>query len=153
MDWLTNPEYGLDIFGLMKLVSTFRRLALKEGHHGAVGSGKVIGAAAATAAGLVLAALLPIDRLVRPDRDAGVLDQLAVRGFADELVAAVKIVAHAIAFGIPLLVALLSLRAVLAALLLGNPRQAPTFSCRVHWAWGQPLRARGLIWRSRYCRR
>ena len=62
----------------------------------------------------LLAALLPIDRLVRPDRDAGVLDQLAVRGFADELVAAVKIVAHAIAFGIPLLVALLPASALLA---------------------------------------
>src|SRR3546814_12834697 len=32
----------------------------------------------------LLAALLPIDRLVRPDKEAGVLDQLAVRGFADE---------------------------------------------------------------------
>ena len=32
----------------------------------------------------LLAALLPIDRLVRPDKDAGVLDQLAVRGIADK---------------------------------------------------------------------
>ena len=31
----------------------------------------------------LLAALLPIDRLIRPDKDAGVLDQLAVRGIAD----------------------------------------------------------------------
>src|SRR3546814_20440641 len=44
----------------------------------------------------LLAALLPIDRLVRPDKEAGVLDQLAVRGFADEVVAAVKIAAHEI---------------------------------------------------------
>ncbi|RYD40556.1 MAG: heme ABC transporter permease CcmB, partial [Sphingomonadales bacterium] len=54
----------------------------------------------------LLAALLPIDRLVRPDKDAGVLDQLAVRGFADELVAAVKIAAHAVGFGLPLMIAL-----------------------------------------------
>jgi len=62
----------------------------------------------------LLAALLPIDRLVRPDRDAGVLDQLAVRGFADELIAAVKIAAHTIGFGLPLLAALLPAAALLA---------------------------------------
>jgi len=62
----------------------------------------------------LLAALLPIDRLVRPDRDAGVLDQLAVRGFADEVIAAVKIAAHAIGFGLPLLIALLPAAALLA---------------------------------------
>ncbi len=62
----------------------------------------------------LLAALLPIDRLVRPDRDAGVLDQLAVRGIADEVIAAVKIVAHAIAFGLPLMLALFPAAALLA---------------------------------------
>ena len=62
----------------------------------------------------LLAALLPIDRLVRPDREAGVLDQLAVRGFADEAIAAVKIAAHAIGFGLPLLIALLPASALLA---------------------------------------
>ena len=62
----------------------------------------------------LLAALLPIDRLIRPDRDAGVLDQLAVRGIADEVIAAVKIAAHAIGFGLPLLVALLPASALLA---------------------------------------
>ncbi|KTE38595.1 MULTISPECIES: heme exporter protein CcmB [unclassified Sphingopyxis] len=62
----------------------------------------------------LLAALLPIDRLVRPDRDAGVLDQLAVRGVADEVVAAVKIAAHAIGFGLPLLIALFPAAALLA---------------------------------------
>ncbi|WP_439568954.1 heme exporter protein CcmB [Sphingopyxis sp.] len=62
----------------------------------------------------LLAALLPIDRLVRPDRDAGVLDQLAVRGIADEVIAAVKIVAHAIAFGLPLMIALFPAAALLA---------------------------------------
>lgn len=62
----------------------------------------------------LLAALLPIDRLVRPDKDAGVLDQLAVRGIADEVVAAIKIAAHAIGFGLPLLIALLPAAALLA---------------------------------------
>lgn len=62
----------------------------------------------------LLAALLPIDRLVRPDKDAGVLDQLAVRGIADEAIAAVKIAAHALAFGLPLLLALLPAAALLA---------------------------------------
>ncbi|WP_137752922.1 heme exporter protein CcmB [Sphingopyxis sp. L1A2A] len=62
----------------------------------------------------LLAALLPIDRLVRPDRDAGVLDQLAVRGIADEVIATVKIIAHAIAFGLPLMIALLPAAALLA---------------------------------------
>jgi len=62
----------------------------------------------------LLAALLPIDRLVRPDLDAGVLDQLAVRGVADEVIAAVKIAAHAIGFGLPLLIALLPAAALLA---------------------------------------
>src|SRR3546814_3248300 len=62
----------------------------------------------------LLAALLPIDRLVRPDHEAGVLDQLAVRGLSDELIAAVKIAAHAIGFGLPLLIALLPAAALLA---------------------------------------
>lgn len=62
----------------------------------------------------LLAALLPIDRLIRPDKEAGVLDQLAVRGFADEAIAAVKIAAHAIGFGLPLLIALLPAAALLA---------------------------------------
>ncbi|KGB58712.1 heme exporter protein CcmB [Sphingopyxis sp. SE2] len=62
----------------------------------------------------LLAALLPIDRLVRPDREAGVLDQLAVRGFADELIAAVKIAAHAAGFGLPLMIALFPASALLA---------------------------------------
>ena len=42
------------------------------------------------------------------------LDQLAVRGIADEVVAAVKIAAHAIGFGLPLLIALLPAAALLA---------------------------------------
>ena len=53
----------------------------------------------------LLAALLPVDRLFAPDRDAGVLDQLALRGLADESVATAKWLAHLIGFGLPLLLA------------------------------------------------
>lgn len=53
----------------------------------------------------LLAALLPVERLFAADRDNGVLDQLAVRGIADESVAAARLVSHAIGFGLPLLAA------------------------------------------------
>jgi heme exporter protein B len=53
----------------------------------------------------LLAALLPIDRLVAPDAEAGMLDQFAVRGISDEAVAAAKIVAHWLSFGPPLMLA------------------------------------------------
>lgn len=61
----------------------------------------------------LLAALLPIDRLIEPDRADGVLDQLAVRGVADETVIAVKIAAHWLSFAVPLLVAALPAAALL----------------------------------------
>ena len=51
------------------------------------------------------AALLPIERLVEPDRADGVLDQLAVAGISEELVAAAKIVGHWLTFGPLLLIA------------------------------------------------
>lgn len=51
------------------------------------------------------AALLPIERLIEPDRTDGVLDQLAIRGVADESVAMTKIVAHWLTFGPLLLIA------------------------------------------------
>lgn len=53
------------------------------------------------------AALLPIERLIEPDRADGVLDQLAIRGLADESVAVAKIAAHWLTFGPLLLVAAL----------------------------------------------
>ena len=53
----------------------------------------------------LLASLLPIDRLIAPDAESGVLDQLAVRGVADEAVGAVKIIAHWLTFGPPLMLA------------------------------------------------
>jgi heme exporter protein B len=51
------------------------------------------------------AALLPIERLVEPDRADGVLDQLAVAGISEEVVAAAKMLGHWLTFGPLLLVA------------------------------------------------
>ena len=62
----------------------------------------------------LLAALLPVERLVAPDQESGVLDQLAVRGLPIETVAAAKLLGHWLGFGPPLMAA-----AVLAAGLLG----------------------------------
>nr|WP_295672077.1 heme exporter protein CcmB [Sphingomonas sp.] len=56
-------------------------------------------------AAALLAALMPVERLVAPDADAGVLDQLAVRGVSMAGVATAKIVAHWICFGPPLMLA------------------------------------------------
>ena len=43
--------------------------------------------------------------MILPDRQSGVLDQLVLRGWADEWIAAAKICGHIIGFGIPLLLA------------------------------------------------
>ena len=51
------------------------------------------------------AALLPIERLIEPDRADGVLDQLALHGVAEESVALAKIVAHWLTFAPLLLLA------------------------------------------------
>jgi heme exporter protein B len=61
----------------------------------------------------LLAALLPVDRLVEPDRLNGVLDQFAVRGLSDEAVAGAKLIAHWLSFGPPLMLALLPAAALL----------------------------------------
>ena len=60
------------------------------------------------------AALLPVERLVEPDRADGVLDQLALRGLAEETVALAKIFAHWLTFAPLLLVAALPASALLA---------------------------------------
>ncbi len=56
-------------------------------------------------AAALLAALLPIERLVAPDLDSGVLDQMAVRGMSMAAVAAAKTCAHWLAFAPPLMLA------------------------------------------------
>jgi heme exporter protein B len=60
------------------------------------------------------AALLPIERLVEPDRLNGVIDQLKLHGLAEESIATAKIIAHWLAFTPLLLVA-----SVPAGVLLG----------------------------------
>lgn len=64
----------------------------------------------------LLSTLLPIERLILPDRQTGVLDQLAIRGWSDELVATVKIAGQLVAFAIPLLLA-----SIIASALIGLP--------------------------------
>lgn len=51
------------------------------------------------------AALMPIERLVEPDRADGVLDQLALHGVAEESTALAKIAAHWLGFAPLLLIA------------------------------------------------
>ncbi|HEY8592052.1 MAG TPA: heme exporter protein CcmB [Sphingomicrobium sp.] len=78
------------------------------------------------------AALLPIERLVEPDRADGILDQLTLHGMAEETVAFAKIAAHWLAFAPLLLIAAVPASALLAidgetllrteiALLIGTP--------------------------------
>lgn len=60
------------------------------------------------------AALLPIERLIEPDRADGVLDRLSVHGVLEESVAVAKIVAHWLTFAPLLLVAAIPASALLA---------------------------------------
>lgn len=60
------------------------------------------------------AALLPLDRLVEPDRSDGVLDQLVLHGVADESIAAAKMAAHWLTFAPLLLLAAIPAAALLA---------------------------------------
>ena len=62
----------------------------------------------------LLAAILPLDRLVEPDLEQGFFDQWALRGVAEEAVMAVRVLAHWLSFGPPLMLA-----ALLSAALLG----------------------------------
>ena len=74
---------------------------------------------ARTGAGVIwvaalLAAILPLDRLIEPDLEAGFFDQWALRGLSEELLMVLRIAAHWLSFGVPLMLA-----APLAAGLLG----------------------------------
>ena len=97
-----------------------------DGHLLARIGGGVIWAAA------LLAALLPVERLIAPDAESGVLDQFAVRGISDSAVAAAKMVGHWLGFAPSLLVATViaaallnldtpALVQVLIALTIGTP--------------------------------
>ena len=61
----------------------------------------------------LLAALLPIERLIAPDMDQGMLDQLAVRGIGDEIIGLAKLIAHWLGFGPPLMIAAIPAAALL----------------------------------------
>ncbi len=78
------------------------------------------------------AALLPIERLIEPDRADGMLDQLFLHGMAEESIALAKIIAHWLTFAPLLLIAAIPASALLAmngaslgrteiALLIGTP--------------------------------
>ncbi len=71
-----------------------------------------VGGGIAWAAAL-LAALLPIERLIAPDLGSGVIDQLAIRGLAREGVGMAKLMAHWLAFGPALMLATLPAAALL----------------------------------------
>jgi heme exporter protein B len=60
------------------------------------------------------AALLPVERLIEPDRADGMLDQLALHGLVEESVALAKIVAHWLTFAPLLLLAAVPASALLA---------------------------------------
>ena len=62
----------------------------------------------------LLAAILPLDRLLGPDFEHGFFDQFALRGISEELVVMVRVSAHWLSFGPPLMLA-----AIPAAALLG----------------------------------
>lgn len=62
----------------------------------------------------LLAAILPLDRLIEPDIEQGFFDQWALRGISEEALVAVRVLAHWLSFGPPLMLA-----AIPAAMLLG----------------------------------
>ena len=62
----------------------------------------------------LLASILPLDRLLAHDVERGFFDQLYLRGIAEEVVVAVRLLAHWLSFGPPLMLAALP-----AAVLLG----------------------------------
>ena len=53
----------------------------------------------------LLAAILPIDRLIEPDLELGMFDQWALRGISEEGVVMVRVLAHWLSFGPPLILA------------------------------------------------
>lgn len=80
----------------------------------------------------LLAAILPLDRLVLPDMELGVFDQLRLRGITEEMAMAVRLVAHWLSFGPLLMLACIpasallkldgeTLRLLLLGLLAGTP--------------------------------
>jgi heme exporter protein B len=81
------------------------------------------------------AALLPVERLIEPDRADGVLDQLALTGVTEEAVGAAKMTGHWLTFGPLLLIA-----AVPGSFLVGLDGPALA-RCLVSLAIGTPALA------------
>lgn len=81
------------------------------------------------------AALIPVERLVEPDRADGILDQLAMTGMAEEAVGSAKIIGHWLTFGPLLLIA-----AVPGGVLVGLDGPA-LIRCLVSLAIGTPALA------------
>ncbi len=80
----------------------------------------------------LLAAILPLDRLIEPDLELGMFDQWSLRGISEELLVTVRVLAHWLSFGPPLMLAALpaaalvgidgkTLRLVELGLLAGTP--------------------------------
>lgn len=80
----------------------------------------------------LLAAILPVERLVSADIERGVFDQLSLRGLSEEVMMAVRLAAHWLSFGPPLILAAFpasallgldgeALHLVLIGLLAGTP--------------------------------
>lgn len=80
----------------------------------------------------LLAAILPLDRLISPDLEQGFFDQWALRGISEEAVIAIRVLAHWLSFGPPLMIAAVpasalvgidgeTLRTVELGLLAGTP--------------------------------
>ncbi|MFM5955235.1 MAG: heme exporter protein CcmB [Novosphingobium sp.] len=80
----------------------------------------------------LLAAILPLDRLIEPDLELGLFDQWALRGISEEMLVMVRVLAHWLGFGPPLMLAALpaaalvgidgaTLRLVELGLLAGTP--------------------------------
>ena len=80
----------------------------------------------------LLAAILPLDRLLAADLERGFFDQWALRGIAEEAVVAIRLLAHWLSFGPSLMLAALpasallgldgaTLRTVELGLLAGTP--------------------------------
>lgn len=55
----------------------------------------------------LLAAILPLDRLIEPDLELGFFDQWALRGISEEALVAIRVLAHWLSFGPPLMLAAL----------------------------------------------
>ncbi|MEO6152214.1 MAG: heme exporter protein CcmB [Croceibacterium sp.] len=63
--------------------------------------------------GALLAAILPLERLLASDLERGLFDQWAVRGISEEVLVAVRMLAHWLSFGPPLMLAALPAAALL----------------------------------------